>query len=57
MSRVLVIKEEHLAALFDEWLKRWEEDPERDDGYGEDHGAASAAYTFELAEEMGYVSY
>jgi hypothetical protein len=59
-ERVLVIKEEHLAQVMDEWLRRYEEDPDSFvDKYSEEgqYGPIAAAYVFELVDEMGYVQY
>lgn len=57
-ERVLVIKEEHLAMVFDEWIKRYEAAPEGFlEGYSNSYGENSAEYVFDLAKEMGYAQY
>lgn len=58
-ERVLIIKEEHLALVYEEWLRRYEESPENFCEFNEDgpYGEACANYVFELAKEMGYVQY
>lgn len=57
-DRMLIISKSHMALIFEEWKRRYEEAPETflpvaDDNYGVD----CAAYVFDLAKEMGYVSY
>ena len=58
-ERVLVIKEEHLATLLGEWAQRYEESPEEfyEKYEAKEYGPVAAEYVFELAKEMGYVSY
>ena len=58
-ERVLIIKEAHLASLFTEWARRYEADPEAffDLSSTAEYGEVAADFTFNLAKEMGYVSY
>lgn len=54
-SNAITVTEDRLATLFEEWLRRYDEEPERfTEEYGEpeEYGAGCAAYLIRLNDEV-----